>query len=143
MKNLIMIFGSVLFMLLAFTSCQEKTTSERVEDKMERAGDEMDKMADDVSDDFESNRDALKDELEEARKDANEELEEMKAKMADAKGKAKTEYKMQITNLENNLRELDQDIENVGKQMADGWDDFEAGVKSRMEKMEDALDDSL
>ncbi len=66
MKKIIMSLGLALVMSLAMTSCQEKTTGEKMEESMEDAGDDMEDGLEDAGDNIEEGAEEVEDEIDDA-----------------------------------------------------------------------------
>lgn len=65
MKKIIMSLGLALVMSLAMTSCQEKTTGEKMEESMEDAGDDIEDGLEEAGENIEDGAEEVEEEAEE------------------------------------------------------------------------------
>lgn len=66
MKKIIMIVGLAFATSFAMTSCQEKTTGEKMEDSMEDAGDDIEDGMENAGDNIEEGAEEVEDEIDDA-----------------------------------------------------------------------------
>ena len=126
----------LVFSMIVFAACGEKTKSEKAKDKIENTAEE-------VGDLFRTEQEELEHDLNDARKNVEEKLEELKNSLANATDETKKGINRQINTLESHLKTLGNDIEQVGDQVADNWKNFKTDVKNRLNKIDKELDDKF
>ena len=123
----------MLFVFIGFTACEEKSNSEKAADKIENTTEE-------IGDAFRSDREELKEDMEDAVENIEEKIDEIKENMDDATAEAQANMKKQVAKLEAERKELSAEMEKLGDRVADNWDDFKKGVKTRLNNIEKEID---
>ena len=129
----IMLTAVAIATLFTFTSCEEKTTAEKAEDKIENAAEEL-------GDVFRNDQEELRKDIRDAREDVNEKITSIREDMKDASKEARTDMQGQIDKLDRAGAKLDKDLEKVGESVKESWNDFKDGVSKTIENIEKDLE---
>lgn len=137
MKKLFLIYPVFLFAtLFAFTSCDDRTDAEKAADNIEEAGENM-------KDAFRSDREELAADIEEAREDVNDRIEELREDLNDATDESRAAIERQMERLEVRKNELDNDLERLGDNIADGWNEFKKDVRTSLRDAREEINEAF
>lgn len=120
------------FGLTVFTACTEKTAAEKAEDKIENTTEE-------IGDLFRTEQEELQHDLNEIAEDIDEKMTDLKSELAEASDETKAEINEQLAKLEASRKEIGQDLDRLGDQVADNWNDFKQDVNNRIDAIQKEL----
>ena len=113
---------------LLFTSCEEKSKSEKAKEKIEEA-------ADAVGDLFKEESSGLEKEIKKAKVELGEKIDNLKSKLKDAPEDNKSGIQDAIDRLEVQKNKLDATLDKMGSNIKDDWKGFKSNVQSTLKEI--------
>lgn len=133
LKYIVSLSAGLALLALVSVSCNNnKSTAEKVEQASEE-----------VADVFRTEREELVADLKEARADINAQLAIVEKNLENASADAKLELQEQMKQLDAWGKKVDQQMNDLGKDLANGWEAFKSDVQSTLKEIDENLEDSF
>jgi len=129
MKNLnIGLFSFILLFALSFLACEPRAT-DRIEESTE-----------DFENSFQNQRKELKRDMTEAGEKLDKKISNLRKDLSEATSETKAEINKQINELEADKRDLGAELNKMGDQVEDSWQNFRDGVRKRLDNINKKID---
>lgn len=117
------------FCLSFLSACENKTTSEKIQEDIENVSEE-------ISDAFRSEQEELEADISEMQRGIEKKIKALEADLENASAEAKTEINQTIKKLKAWGNDLDREMERIGKSAKDEWQGVKTDVRQMLSGLE-------